>query len=318
MNRAALSLGLLFGSLLGGYLAQRWLRPRAPGRAERASEFLKRVQVLGFAPALLLLSFWALDLSHRRLMALPALGIASHFIGGAWALGLARWLRLDPRATGSLVVCGMFTNLASFGGLLNLTLLGERAFILAMFFRCLEPIFYYTVGFAVANFFGTGQRPAVGPVLRETFSRRETWVPLTGLLAGTMLWASPWDRPAWLGTINSGLVLAASVSLMGAVGLSVRPGRLRYHLREAAGAAAIKFAGIPLILITLAWALGFGRLEQGLPLKMVAIMASMPVAFNALIPPTLFGLDEDLSNSCWLFTTAAMLVVVPVLARVIA
>lgn len=318
MNRALSSLGLLFGSLACGYLVQRWLRPRAPGRAEQASEFLKRVQVLGFAPALLLLSFWALDLSHRRLMGLPALGLASHLIGGSWALGVARWLRLERRAAGSLVICGMFTNLASFGGLLNLLLLGERAFILAMFFRCLEPLFYYTVGFAVANCYGTGQGPTVRQTLGDTFSRRETLIPLGGLGGGMLLWASPWPRPEWLGLINSALVVAASASLMVAVGLSVRPGRLRYHLREALGAAAIKFIGIPLILIAAAWALGFGHLENGLPLKMVAIMASMPVAFNALIPPTLFGLDEDLSNSCWLFTTAAMLVVVPVLARVVA
>jgi predicted permease len=316
MNRAISSLILLFGSLALGYLAQRWLRPRNPALAQRASALLKRTQVLVFAPATLLLSFWALDLSHRRLLALPALGVASHLVGGGLALGLARYLRLGPKATGSFVVCGMFTNLLSFGGLLNLTLLGERAFILAVFFRCLEPVFYYTVGFAVANFFGTGQRPAVAQTIRDTFSRSVTLVPLGGLVLGVLLWASPWERPGVLMSVNSTLVRVAAALLMIAVGLSVRPGRLRQHLREAAGVAVIKFVGIPLVLVTAAWALGYGSLEDGLPLKMVAIMSAMPVAFNALIPPTLFGLDEDLSNSCWLLTTAAMFIVVPVLAGV--
>ena len=104
---------------------------------------------------------------------------------------------------------------------------------------------------------------------------------------------------------------------MVAVGLSVRLGQVRHHLREAISVAAIKFVGIPLVLVTAAWALGYGAVEEGLPLKMIAIMASMPVAFNALIAPTLFGLDEDLSNTCWLFTTAGMCLVVPVLAGVV-
>ena len=39
----------------------------------------------------------------------------------------------------------------------------------------------------------------------------------------------------------------------------------------------------------------------------------MPVAFNSLIPPALYRLDEDLANSCWIFTSAMMVVVVPAL-----
>ena len=50
---------------------------------------------------------------------------------------------------------------------------------------------------------------------------------------------------------------------------------------------------------------------------MVAILASMPVAMNALIPPSLFDLDLDLANACWVFTTLALIVVLPILVFVL-
>jgi predicted permease len=43
----------------------------------------------------------------------------------------------------------------------------------------------------------------------------------------------------------------------------------------------------------------------------------MPVAFNALIPPSIYDLDLDLANSCWFFTTAALVIVLPMLLLVV-
>ena len=39
----------------------------------------------------------------------------------------------------------------------------------------------------------------------------------------------------------------------------------------------------------------------------------MPVAFNALVPPSIFGFDLDLANSAWIVTTGLLAVIVPVL-----
>ena len=39
----------------------------------------------------------------------------------------------------------------------------------------------------------------------------------------------------------------------------------------------------------------------------------MPVAFNALVPPAIFGFDLDLANSAWIVTTASLIVIVPAL-----
>jgi predicted permease len=59
--------------------------------------------------------------------------------------------------------------------------------------------------------------------------------------------------------------------------------------------------------------IGYGAIDNGLPLKVVMILSAMPVAFNALIPPSIFDLDLDLANSCWFFTTSLLIIVLPVL-----
>ena len=70
---------------------------------------------------------------------------------------------------------------------------------------------------------------------------------------------------------------------------------------------------MPIQFKLLAYLLGFGNIENGLPLKVVIILSSMPVAFSALIPPSIYDLDLDLANSCWFFTTALLIIILPLL-----
>ena len=43
----------------------------------------------------------------------------------------------------------------------------------------------------------------------------------------------------------------------------------------------------------------------------------MPVAMTALVPPSLFSLDLDLANACWIFSTLALVAVLPALLLVL-
>ena len=42
------------------------------------------------------------------------------------------------------------------------------------------------------------------------------------------------------------------------------------------------------------------------------ILSSAPVVFTALIPPSIYNLDLDLSNACWLTSTLALFGVLPI------
>ena len=68
-----------------------------------------------------------------------------------------------------------------------------------------------------------------------------------------------------------------------------------------------------MLATSLAYMIGYAKIDKGLPLKVVMILSSMPVAFMALIPPSIYDLDLDLANSCWFFTTALLIFVLPCL-----
>ena len=83
------------------------------------------------------------------------------------------------------------------------------------------------------------------------------------------------------------------------------------YLRECLSISLIKFILVPVLVCLPAYFLGYGSIQNGLPLKVVLILSSMPVAFNALIPPSIYNLDLDLANSCWCLTTAMLVVILP-------
>jgi predicted permease len=135
---------------------------------------------------------------------------------------------------------------------------------------------------------------------------------LASILIGGLLNVSGVERPAFYGALNRVLVPLGTVMLLASIGLAMRFRRVRDYLKESAAIAVVKFALVPMLATAAAVSMGLGTIEGGLPLKVVLILSSMPVAFNALIPPSIYDLDLDLANSCWFFTTALLIAVLPI------
>jgi hypothetical protein len=100
--------------------------------------------------------------------------------------------------------------------------------------------------------------------------------------------------------------------LLVSIGMAMKFRKIGAYLRECLSISLIKFILVPVLVCLPAYFLGYGSIQNGLPLKVVLILSSMPVAFNALIPPSIYNLDLDLANSCWFFTTAMLVVILPV------
>lgn len=132
------------------------------------------------------------------------------------------------------------------------------------------------------------------------------------MLIGAVLNLGGFERPAVYGTLNSVFVPLGTVMLLTSIGLAMRFRRVRDYLKESAAIAFIKFALVPVLASSAAYSIGFGKIDGGLPLKVVVILSSMPVAFNALIPPSIYDLDLDLANSCWFVTTSLLIIVLPI------
>jgi hypothetical protein len=247
------------------------------------------------------------------LAVLPLIGVFALLAGGLLALGAAKILRLGPKQTGALFGCGSFTNIGSIGALVCFVALGEEGFALVPIYKLFEELFYYAVGFPIAKFYSGGPALEDGAAWRARRLLRDPFIltALGSILAGGLLNASGLERPAFYGGLNRILVPLGTVMLLTSIGLAMRFRRVRDYVKECSVIALIKHAVVPMLATALAWSLGLGTAEGGLPLKVVLILSSMPVAFNALIPPSIYDLDLDLANSCWFFTTALLIVVLP-------
>jgi len=315
------TLGLIFGSLSVGYTAKVLAVRRSPDNEEAVRAVavrLQRFSLTFITPVVLASSFWTLSWGGGTLALFPVLGAASHLAGGLAALAVAGAMRLPRRETGSMFTCGAFTNLMSFGGLAAFMFYGEEGYALAMLFRVSEPILYYAVGFPVARAFGEegdekgGARinlQGIGGALRDPLILR----PVAAMVAGGLLNWSGVARPQVLAAITPVLVISSTTLMLLSVGLLLTVSAISRYRAQCLAIGGVKFLLLPLVLTLSALALGYGRIQGGLPLKIVATMSAMPVAFNSLIPPSLYGLDVDLASSCWLFTTGMLAVVLPVL-----
>lgn len=313
---------ILFG-LLAGYAIRTFADrsgPKASATVQALRKWLQRTALLFINPVAILGAVWIVQIHDVSLAALPLLCLCAIVAGGLAALFASRALGHSPERTGSMLCCGAFTNIGSIGALLCFLFLGERAFALVPIYKLFEEFTYYSVGFPIARYYGgSSVADYEGPWLRLVRLARDPFivVSVSSLLIGGILNITGLHRPAFYETLNAIFIPVGTVMLLVSIGLAFRFRSVRGYLREGIAIAVIKFIMVPMMVSSLAWFLGFGDIDGGLPLKVVIILSSMPVAFTALIPPSIYDLDIDLANSCWFITTALLAVVLPVLLVVI-
>ncbi len=259
---------------------------------------------------------WALDLSDLRILALPFLGTFAIILGGLLAFLASKSLDLNRNQMGVYVTCGSFINIGSIGSLVTYILLGEAAVAMMPFYKLFETFIYYGIGFPYAKSMSDSVTPDEGMTERimNVLTDRFVVTAMASIFGGLSLNIMGIPRLGFYPTLNSFLIPLGTLLLLSSIGMAMRFGRMREYLREASVMSLIKFVLVPSSVYILGSFLGLGAVDGGLPLKVSVILASMPVVFTALVPPTLYGLDVDLANTNWYVTTVLPLVVVPVLS----
>lgn len=341
MPRLLFTLGVITISLALGYAIQRLTasgRLRLPGDPVQLRRRMQMVALFGCIPASAMLSLWGMPAPDAHLLTLPLLGLFSWTTGGLLAIGLSRCLRLTAPQVGSMFCCGAFTNIGAVGGLVCVLYLGEQSIALVALYRLCEEFFYFGVAYPVARTYGERnedqasacERDSTTPssphggllrtvlaALRQVARDSVIRLVLGALLLGVTLNLIGVPRFPGAGTLASGCMLAATVLFLTAIGMSLRISRIRVYTRQWLCIALIKFLLVPISVTGLAWLIGLGAVDGGLPLRTVFLLSSMPVAMNALVPPSLFSLDLDLANTCWICTTASLVVVLPAAAALL-
>ena len=317
MTRFLFSLSLILGGISLGYAIQRVAQRRlAAGSLDNARAMLQKVVMLGLTAPISISAIWIVRIPNRSLWLLPLLDVFGILIGGGLALLAASAFNMPPKQAGALFTCGAFTNIGSIGGLVAFVFLDERAFALMMIYTLLQPLTYNMIGFPIAKSYGlrgaaqTAATRSLAQLMRDPF----ILIPFFSACVGGVLNLSGLPRPAALGTLNAFMIPGTTFLLLVSIGMALRFSRVKAHLRECAVIAGIKFVCVPLCVSLCALWLGYRAIDGGLPMKVILIVSSMPVAFNALIASSIYHLDLDVANSCFLFTTGGLLVTLPTLS----
>jgi predicted permease len=317
MSKFIYSFGIILFGLSLGYMIQiltRSERIRLPIDIDALRILLQRIALLVINPIAVVGAIWVISLKNATLIALPFVGLFALLAGGGISLGVARMLKFGPQKTGSMYVCGAFTNIGSIGALVCFVFLGEKGFALVLIYKLFEELSYYAIGFPVAKYYSDSTseeriRDHLKNLIRDPF----ILMALSCIIIGGLLNFSGVDRPEFYATIIAVFVPLMTIMLLTSIGLALRFRRVREYLRECVSLSIIKFIFIPIMATSLAYMMGYIEIDNGLPLKVVVILSCMPVAFTALIPASLYDLDLDLANSCWFFTTALLVIVLPIL-----
>jgi predicted permease len=120
-------------------------------------------------------------------------------------------------------------------------------------------------------------------------------------------------RPQFYARVNSIFIPTIPTLLLLSIGMAMKFSSVRTYLGKSAIIVLVRQVMVPAAVVGIALALGFREISDGLPLKVVMILSCMPVAFIAMVPPTLYDLDGELANSNWLLTNGLLLLLVPAL-----
>jgi predicted permease len=307
--------------LIGWLSWQGGLRRVANGArvAAATSHWLSRGVLLLLSPVLMVALFWASALPVGQAVLLPLVGLFGNLFGGALGYAAARIRGLDRGARGAYFLCGLCSNILSFGGITTLFLVAPRhpdgaegALGILALYRLFETPVYFLFGWPLFAMFAPADdgRP-VGwwSTFRRGF-RPVTVAPIVGIIVGCVLNASGASVPAWLGSLIAPLVKTTTVAIGLVVGLTLRAASPRKHIATCLTVAGIKFLLVPVATVTLAWLLGL----RGPTLAVVLICSSMPLANFAVVGAAYYRLEEDRVAAVWVFTMALMPIVVSMLA----
>ena len=315
MQKIIFSLAVVFAGLASGYIITLLFPPFSYGTKYNniTRKYLQRAALLCLNPVAFMGAIWIIDLKNFQLIAMPFIGVLAISAGGAAAVILAKIIKLNKEDTGSYFCCGSFTNTGSIGALVCFSFLGEKGFALVPLYKIFEVVLIYSAGFSIAKSFKTRPESGISSINKNIFKDSFVIASMSSIVIGLILNTSGYQRPQLLGELNQIIIPLGSFVILCSIGMALQFRKMKIYLLKALALLPLKYLLVPALTFTAASLAGLGSIDNGLPLKVVLILSSMPVAFIALIPPAIYGLNLDLANTCWLVSTLFMIITVPVL-----
>ena len=313
MSRLVFILAISLGGLLVGYIARRLALAYdsdREGALEALAGRIKIVTLVALAPIPIVHSFWRISIDSWRLLVFPLMGLTALSVGGYSTLAITRRSGIPASRRASMFTTSAMTNLGIMGGLVGYVLYGEYGFALVQLYTMFEFLFYYAVVFPASDRIANGASGGRFSVV-HLFRRPISILPLSAIAVGSILRWIGAQPPAALSDIAAASVPIMSALMTISIGLTLQVSRIARYRREIGLVMVSKHLIVPLVTASVGILLGFGEVDGGVPLKMLMLLSAMPVAFTAMVPPTLYGFDLDLANGVWFVSMVGLPVVLP-------
>jgi len=309
------SFTVIFGALFFGYFLQ---KAKLISRTKEISTAVVRNTFRFISPVILCLSLWKLDLKNLSIWTLPLVGISITTILLFIGRHVASLHKLTPKQTGSFITSSMFSNIGyTMGGFICFVLFGEAGLALAILYTLYYTPYLYTIGFYVAEYYGHEKKTNIKKSIKGMFTEDIRLFPTLGFLCGIFLNLAKISRPEFFGYALKILVPVATFGYFSSIGLTFSFSTVKRFKSACLSMSVIKFIISPAIGLGMAYLMGYHKILDALPMKIVLIESCMPVALSALLLTVFFDIDRDLSNACWLVTTFMMLLIIPLLVVII-
>ncbi|GAB4282666.1 MAG: AEC family transporter [Coriobacteriia bacterium] len=288
----------VIGGVLGYFALGMALRVTGLMKAEHAHP-LNALLIYVALPALIFTTVQKAALDPA-LGLLPLVGWGVVVIGLAIGWALARLLGLKGPVAGAFMLAAAFGNTGYIGYPLASALLGDAGLVRAIFYDVFgNTAAVITIGTFIASRYGEHDEQ-VDPV-REVV----TFPPFIALAAALALRSVtvPIAVGDWLDALGKLVVPMIMIS----VGLSLRPSKLKGHLRDVVAVAGIKLLVLPAVALA-AGSLVFSSAES---LRVAVIEAGVPTMMLTMVIGMRFKLDTDLIASAILVTMTGAIVTIP-------
>lgn len=312
------SLLIIFLGLFSGYLLRLLYQKNhrlLPFSLDNVRKQSQRITLLFFMPILFTLTVWVVNFKSIKIAFLPLLGVFELFIGGIFALLIANFLRYHWKKKGSFIICGTFANLGGIGGLVCYMLLGEKGFAYVPIYTLFVSLSFFSVGLPLTKIFSHNHTQDANFLNAFIRGLKDIYViiALISVAIGIMLNLYKIPRPEYISKITAFLIPFTNYIILFSIGTGIQLSKIRLYLIESLWLSLVRYLLVPLAVISIALVLGYSHIDDGLLLKAIIILSAMPMANNSVIAASLYGLDLDLANSAYIFTTLLLFLVVPIL-----
>ena len=319
MDKMFFSLLIVFAGLVSGYLLQVLADRKKVASGFSLKKLRKNIQIMTLSvivPLTVVISVWIAPLKHLEIFSLPLFGVFAILLGGTVSYFISGILNMNRVQRGVYTIAGGFVNMGSMGGLISFILLGETGFALVAFYQLFEKFIYFLIGFPFAKNHSRhhSEDKSVKSFFLDVVKDPVITINMAALILGSVFNLTRIVRPDFLGKVNYILVPLSSFLLIFTIGLALKFGKMKQYISAGLILVLLKSVFVPAVVFFLAFITGLGKIENGLILKFLLILSSMPVAFIAMIPPAIYDMDLDLANTCWFFSTMSLIVTVPVIA----